>query len=120
MKLLDIYVEHAGTKVTLKMTPNADVVTYLVFVRKWTSAGPLPEATWFPAALESIGGCTLVLAPERGYDIILKATGRPGGNPSIVPALVINDAVGTRYTTPIDLPAAEGPVVERAWSIAIN
>jgi hypothetical protein len=119
MKLLDIYVEHAGTKLDLKLKPNADVVTYLVFVRKWTSAGPLPEATWFPDALESTG-CSLVLGPERGYDLTLKATGRPGGQAAIEPLLVIHDAKNTRYTDRIDLPEAEGPVVERGWSIAIK
>jgi hypothetical protein len=119
MKLLDIYVEHAGTRVDLKMKPNDDVVTYLVFVRKFTTAGPLPEVTWFPEDLETTG-CSITLAAERGYDIILKATGRPGGHAAIDPLLVLHDAAGSRYTDRIDLPEAEGPVVERGWSIAIR
>jgi hypothetical protein len=95
------------------------VVTYIVFVRKWTSAGPLPETTWFPDTLETTG-CSLVLAMERGYDIILQATVRPGGQAAIVPDLRFSDAAGTTYTDVIDLPQSEGPVVERGWKIVIR
>jgi len=119
MKLLDIFVEHAGTTVNLRMKPNDDVVTYVVFVRKFTSAGPLPEATWFPEDLETTGR-SLVLGHERGYDIIVKATVRRGGHAAIDPLLVIDDTAGTRYTDRITLPEVEGPVVERGWSIAIK
>jgi hypothetical protein len=119
MKLLDIYIEKAGTRLELGMRPNADVVTYLVFVRRFTSAGPLPEATWFPEDLETTG-CSLVLGHERGYDITLKATVRPGGHAVIDPLLVIHDTAGTRYTDRIVLPEVEGPVVERGWTIAIK
>ncbi|HEY4594204.1 MAG TPA: hypothetical protein VIJ61_17420 [Thermoanaerobaculia bacterium] len=119
MKLLGIYVENAGVRVDLTTKANNDVITYVVFVRKWTSAGPLPEATWLPDTLETTGG-TLVLAAERGYDFILQAAVRPGGKASIVPDFRISDADGTRYTDIIQLPQSEGPVVERGWKVVIR
>lgn len=118
MKLLGIYVENAGVRVDLITKANNDVLTYVVFVRKWTSAGPLPEATWLPDALETTGS-SLVLT-ERGYDLILQAAIRPGGQASIVPDLRISDADGTRFTDIIPLPQSEGPVVERGWKIIIR
>jgi len=119
MKLLGIYVESAGVRVDLTTRPNNDVLTYVVFVRKWTATGPLPEATWFPETLETIGN-SLVLGAERGYDVFLQAHIRPGGQAAIDPDFRISDPAGTTYTDRIDLPQSEGPVVERGWKIVIR
>jgi hypothetical protein len=120
MKLLDIFIEPAGRTLRLMTRPNDDVATYVVFVRKRTSGGPVPEATWLPDLLESAEGASLILAPERGYDLTLKASVKSGGNAVIVPNLTIDDNENTSYTTPIALPDAEGPVVERGWSVVIQ
>ena len=116
--LLDIFAESPGVRVDLTTRPNADVVTYVAFVRKWTSAGAIPEATWMPATLEA-GGNSLVLGNERGYDIILQAVIRDNGTAEIVPDLRISDSIGTRYTKTISLPNSEGPVVQRGWKIVL-
>jgi|GEM_PF-6187074 len=119
MKLLNLYVQKTGVRVDLKMKPNPDVLGYVVFVRKWTSAGPLPEATWLPDTLEQAGN-SLVLGKEQGYDIILQASIRDGGHASIVPDLQFSDTAGTSFTTPINLPQSEKPVVERGWKIIVQ
>jgi hypothetical protein len=119
MKLLNIYFESPGVRVDLKTKANSDVLAYVVFVRKWTSAGPLPEVTWFSETLETTGN-SLVLGNEQGYDIILQALIRDGGHASIVPDLELSDPAGTSFTTPINLPQSEKPVVERGWKIVVQ
>jgi hypothetical protein len=117
MKLLDIFVEKAGARVDLRTESNADVVTYEAIVRRWTEAGPVPEVTWLPETLETDGN-SFVLAAERGYDIVLRATIRIGGHASITPDLRISD--GTTYTKVIELPQSEAPVVERVWNFVVK
>lgn len=117
MSTLALYVKPAGTVVHLTTTPNAQVITYVVFVRKWVQGISIAVATWHPAQLEH-GGASVPLGTDDGYDLILKAEIR--GNPdtaAIDPQLSLDGA--PVYTTRIPLPAAEGQVVVREWSIVI-
>lgn len=120
MKTLAIFVEPAGAQVTMRTAPDQDVLTYVVFVRKWTSGGDLPETTWFPDQLESAAGASLTLGAERGYDLVLKASVRPGSQAVLQVDIAITDAAGTTWRQPVTLPSAEGPVVERLWAIVIR
>jgi hypothetical protein len=118
MKTLALYVKPDGTTVNLKLTPNAQIVTYVVFVQKWVNGSSSSVAKWFAADLESQAGCTTVLDKCEGYDLILKAN--IAGSPdtaAIDPALSFDGA--PVYTDTVHLPASEGVVVSREWSIII-
>jgi hypothetical protein len=99
----------------MRTRPNDQVVTYLVFVRKWTSAGPLPVTTWHPDQLES-GAATLVVEPERGYDFILKASVRAEASMGVR----FDFSVGEPREYQVDLPISEGSVVERKWTLVVR
>jgi len=119
MSTVALYVKPAGTVVNLKTKANAQVITYMVFVRQWNNGSSSLVTTWFPAGLESAAGETLTLVQCDGYDLILKAQIK--GSPdtaAIDPRLSIDGAVA--YKDTLHLPAAEGVVVVREWSFIIG
>lgn len=118
MKTLALYVEPVATVVNLKTKANAQVITYMVFVRQWINGNSSSVGTWFPAGLESPQGETLTLAQCDGYDLILKAQikGTPD-TAAIDPQLSINGTLTYKKTIP--LPSAEGDVVSLEWSFII-
>lgn len=115
MKTIGLFGKRAGTVVNLK-TSNVStaVVTYVVFVQAWTDIGKKPIASWHPDVLESTGA-SLVLEGYRGYDLILKA--QISGKASIDADLKFDGT--SEFKKKVDLPAGEGPVVVREWSIVI-
>jgi hypothetical protein len=118
MKTVDFFVKPPGTKVTMRAQANDQVVTFVVFVRKFTSAGPIPVVTWHPDQLES-GNATLVVEPERGYDFDLKASIRNDGGAAIDIQFDFDDGDVKSYPQE-PLPASEGPVVGREWSLIVR
>jgi|CXWL01.1.fsa_nt_gi hypothetical protein len=120
MKTLSLFVEPPGTTATMKTQPNDDVVTYIVFVRKWLSTGPVPETTWHPDQLESAAGASIVLDPTRGYDFILKAEVRPKSMAAMSVDLQMGAPGAGAFTKPVALPNSEGPVVEREWKVILR
>ncbi len=118
MKLVDFFNKRPGTGVTMLTRANAQVVTYVVFVRMWTSAGPLPFATWHPSDLEN-GAARLVVSSERGYDFMLKASIRSGGGATMDVRFEFSDGSTANYPQE-PLPISEGPVVEREWSLIVQ
>jgi hypothetical protein len=119
MKTLELYLKPVGTRVNLKLKPNDQVGPYVVFVQKWVAGNKVAVGTWFPAQLESPAGIGTVLDHAEGYDFIIKANiTSPPDTATLVPELRFDNAVV--YKTPIYLPAAEGPVVSREWSVIID
>src|SRR5213083_1592087 len=118
MKTLALYVKPAGATINLKLAPNDQVLTCVVFVRQWVQGNGVAVATWLPADFESPQGASITLTPSDGYDFMIKA--QIAGNPdtaAIEPQFSIDGAVA--YSQSIPLPAAEGSVVEREWSVVI-
>jgi hypothetical protein len=118
MKTLALYVKPAGTKVTLRLTPNEQVSGYTVFVQKWVNGKKQSVATWFPDQLEAPDGSSTVLAQCEGYDFILKANIAGTPDTAIVDPVLSFDDVAV-YTEKVHLPISEGHVVSREWSIVI-
>jgi hypothetical protein len=116
MKTLALYVKPANTVINLKLAPNAQVLTCVVFVRQWINGNPATAATWQPANFMSPQGASITMQQCDGYDFIMKAqiTGTPD-TASVDPVFSINGAAV--YTDTIHLPSAEGPVVVREWSV---
>ena len=116
MKTIGLFIKPPGTVVTLKTSAvSSQVVTYVVFVQGRTREGKKPIATWHSGELETTGR-TLLLEPIRGYDIILKAA--VTGDAKITATLSFD---GTALPAQVvDLPAQEGPVVAREWSIVVR
>jgi hypothetical protein len=116
METVGFYVKPAGTKATLKLTPNMQVVTYVVFVRQWNAGVATPVATWFPADLEA--GMSITLVQSDGYEFLLKA--QITGNPDIAAIDARFSLDETTKAETLALPAEEGIVVERKWTVIIN
>ena len=113
---LDILIATPGTKLRLQLRPNADVLTYAVFVKKYTSTGAIDEAVWHADKLSSDGG-NLLLENVRGYKLFLHAAVKSEGNAEMKADLEFDGKAVGSFPNPFPLPAAEGPVVEREWSI---
>jgi len=115
MKTVGLFVKPPGTHVHLKTSPGSGILTYVVFIQGWTSTGKKPMGTWHSGDLEATGR-TLVLDDIRGYDLILKAIVSAD---TTITATLSFDGVARAAQTEA-LPAAEGPVVVREWSIVVR
>lgn len=118
MKTLALYAKPAGAVVNLKLAPNPQVTTFMVFVKQWVKGASQSAGTWLPKGLGSPAGESLTMQKCDGYDFILKAQvcGAPD-TAAVTPQLQINGT--TVYSDVVNLPAAEGPVVVREWSVVI-
>lgn len=120
MRTVDFFEKPAGTRVTMTTANiSADVITYVVLVRRWTGGGPLPVATWRPNELEN-GRAEVLVQLDRGYDFILKASIRPNGNAAMDVRFDFNDGSPAQEYLQEPLPRSEGPVVERKWSLFVE
>lgn len=120
MKVLSLFIEPVGSQVTMKATPNDDVLAYTVFVRRWTPQGPLPHLTWFPDELESAEGASMELGADSGYDFILMASIRPNSQAAINIDLQFKAPGAGGFSKPVGLPNSEGPVVQRVWKVIVR
>ena len=116
MTTLGLYIKPANTQVTMRIQPADDIVTYVVFVQKWTDAGKEAAATWHPDELESAAGASIMLVAARGYDLVLKA--QVASETTLQAVLEFDGA--TAFDKTVALPQIEGPVVVREWSIIIR
>ena len=117
MSLLGLYSMPSGSTVQLRMKPNDKVLTYVVFVIKYTETGKHQEAIWHPEVLSSPNGASLVLQQVRGYRLLLQAMIKPEGGKVDVELLVDGEEA---YDEAVKLPKSEGPVVSREWSIVVR
>lgn len=117
--MVDFFEKPPGTTVRMRAKPNAKVVAFVVFVRKWTSSGSKPEATWHSDQLQN-GGATLLVDSVRGYDFILKASIASGGGAGIDVQFDFDAPSPGAKSYPVELPLSEAPVVERYWSLVIR
>lgn len=118
MSLLGLYSMPSGSTVQLKMKPDDKVLTYVVFVIKYTEAGKHQDAIWHPEVLSSPNGATLILRQVRGYRLLLHASIKPGGPGKMDVELLVDGAKA--FDEKVSLPKSEGPVVMREWSIVVR
>jgi hypothetical protein len=116
---LGIYFGVSGMKVTLKLKPNQDVLTYVVFVKKYNRNSEVREAVLTPNVLESEDGASFTLRKCLGYKLILNASIRPEGDAQMRAVLTLEAEDKHEYPMEFALPSLEGPVVGREWSIAM-
>jgi len=117
---LDLLVAPPGTRVNLKLKPVANVITFAVFVKKFTKGGSVNEATWPPDLLTSPDGARLDLQEVRGYHLTLHASIPSGKDGKMDATLSLNGSSAGTFPNPFTLPKSEGPVVERTWSIVVR
>jgi hypothetical protein len=122
MKVLDLFIEPVGTPVVLRTNPNSDVMSYSVFIRQWNqgTAGAHTVGTWLPEELESPQGASMTMDGGTGYDFILMASLRPGGQAAISVDLKFQAPGAGSFDEPVALPSSEGPVVERTWKVILR
>lgn len=116
MRTIGLFIKPPGTTVSMKISAvSPQIVNYVVFGQSHRRDGKNPVATWHSRDLETTGR-TLFLELVRGYDITLKAAIMAG---ALLTATLSFD--GTALTPQVvDLPAEEGPVVARKWSIVVR
>ena len=118
MKTISLFGEPPNTPFVLKTTANDGVLTYVVFLRRWTPQGPLPMVTFNPNDLEN--GVAGILDSDSGYDFILKAQILPQSEAAINVNLQFQPPGQGGFNKLVPLPDSEGPVVERVWKVIIN
>ncbi|HEV8630695.1 MAG TPA: hypothetical protein VGV61_10290 [Thermoanaerobaculia bacterium] len=118
MKTMALFVEPADCTASLKTTPTDDVLTYVAFLRRWTPTGPFPAGQWNSGELEA--GVTLRFGDDLGYDLIVKAAVRLGGEAGLGVDIAFAAPGAGGFHKMVALPDIEGPVVERSWKTVIR
>lgn len=118
MKTMSLFSEPPNTPFSLQTIPNDGVLTYVVFLRRWTPQGPLPVVTFHPNDLEN--GVAGTLDSDSGYDFILKAQIVPQSQAAINVNLQFQPPGQGGFNKLVSLPSSESPVVERVWKVIIN
>jgi hypothetical protein len=77
----------AGTTVTLKTTPDANVVTYGAILER-IPGGVVTK--WIPQPLEDAGGSE-ILGPAQGHNLIVFPVIKPGTNATMSTTISFSD-----------------------------
>jgi hypothetical protein len=117
MKSLGLYTAPVNVDVVLRLRPDDGVITYVVFLNRYTGSTKKTDTVFHPQETESDAGAGFKTVKATGYELALKAQIRSNGEATMKGEIAIDGKV---FPQSFSLPADEAPVVSREWSIIIT